>query len=227
MFFRDDHRPSIRPKCFLAAVLTLSLAASADILFGNRMDWLPWHNSYRRDGEVLRDGLLLACLAIYVVRIYFTLFVFFRRILMWREALIVSSIMPWCVLYAAQAARQSDPVGLMEVAGLLLYAAGSYVNSAGEYARFRFKSDPANAGRLYTGGLFARVRHVNYLGDILLFSGIALVAHQLILLLIPWIMALLFLLVLAPLKERYLRAKYGEEFESYAARSKMLIPYVI
>ncbi len=227
MFFRDDHQPSIWPKLFLATLLTLALAASADILFGSRIDELPWSNPYRREGDFLRDGLLLACLAVYVVRVYATLFVFFRRILMWREALIVSSVMPWCLLLIAQAARPTDPVGWTEVAGIALYVAGSYLNSAGEYARHRFKSDPANRGRLYTEGLSARVRHVNYLGDVLLFSGLALVAHAFILLLIPWFMALLFLLVLAPLKERYLHAKYGEQFGAYAARSKMLIPYVI
>ena len=84
-----------------------------------------------------------------------------------------------------------------------------------------------NAGRLYTEGLFAHVRHINYSGDVLLFSGIAMVAHHYELFWIPFGMASFFLLWLAPLKERYLRTKYGQEFEVYAARTKMLIPLVV
>ena len=83
------------------------------------------------------------------------------------------------------------------------------------------------AGRLYTEGLFAHVRHINYSGDVLLFSGIALVAHHYELLWIPLGMAFGFLFWLVPLKESYLRTKYGQEFEDYAARTKMLIPLIV
>ena len=228
MFFRDIHQRSIGPKSLISIALALAILVSADILFGNRLGLTLWHNPYRTNGDFVRDSLMLVCLAIYVLRTLVTLFVFFRRILYWREALLVANTMPWCLVYfAAYGGRQLEPIGVFEVFGVALFALGSYLNSAGEFARYRWKQDPTNAGRLYTKGLFTYVRHINYTGDILLFSGIALVAHQFGLLLIPLAMAFLFLLVLAPLKERYLSAKYGLAFEDYAARSKMLIPMVV
>ena len=39
---------------------------------------------------------------------------------------------------------------------------------------WRWKQQPANAGHLYVGGLFAFARHINYFGEILTFLGWAL-----------------------------------------------------
>jgi protein-S-isoprenylcysteine O-methyltransferase Ste14 len=54
--------------------------------------------------------------------------------------------------------------------------------------------------------------------------GLTAVAHQFILLVIPMSMALIFAAILIPLKEQYLRKKYGIEFERYRYRTKKLIP---
>ncbi len=227
MFFRDSHAKSLWPKCLVFAALTLSILVSADILFGNRLELALWNNPYRTDGDLIRDGMLLACFVIYLCRVYVTVFVFFRRIMFWREALAITNLMPWCfVAIAYYGGLQSAPIGSIEVGGAVLFLCGSYLNSAGEYGRYQWKMDPTNAGHLYTKGLFAHVRHINYLGDVLLFSGIALVARQFGLLVIPLSMAFIFLFVLIPLKERYLSVKYGEEFKEYAAKSKMLFPMV-
>jgi protein-S-isoprenylcysteine O-methyltransferase Ste14 len=228
MFFRDIQQRSTWPKCLVSAALVLAVLVSADILFGNRLGLALWNNPYRGNGDLVRDSMVMACLVIYLVRVMVSLFMFFRRILYWREALFIANVMPWCLVYFAfYGAEQTEPVGLTEGIGAVLFVLGSYLSSAGEYARHRWKQEPSNAGRLYTGGLFSSVRHINYSGDVVLFSGIALVAHQFGLLLIPAAMAFIFLLVLAPLKERYLSAKYGQEFDDYAARTKMLIPLVV
>jgi hypothetical protein len=44
-------------------------------------------------------------------------------------------------------------------------------NGLSELQRYRWKRQPQNAGRLYTGGLFAYARHINYFGDQELFTG--------------------------------------------------------
>ncbi|MDP6345938.1 MAG: DUF1295 domain-containing protein [Alphaproteobacteria bacterium] len=212
----------------MAVALAASLMASVDVLFGERLGVAFGQHPYRTDGDLVRGGILLVCLAIYVMRVFATLFVFYRRVMYWREALLIANLMPWflvCIAYYG--GRQTGPIGLLEAIGLAIYLLGSYLNSAGEYARHKWKLAPANAGRLYTSGLFTAIRHVNYTGDILLFSGLALVAHQFGLLVIPLGMAFFFLFVLIPLKERYLSGKYGREFEAYAARTKMLIPKVL
>ncbi|MGD8664475.1 MAG: hypothetical protein PVI58_00685, partial [Desulfobacterales bacterium] len=66
----------------------------------------------------------------------------------------------------------------------------------------------------------------NYFGDIVLFAGLATVAHQIQLLIIPIAMALFFMAILIPLKENYLKDKYGNEYKRYAANTKMLIPFI-
>ena len=39
-------------------------------------------------------------------------------------------------------------------------------------------------------------------------------------------MAFIFIVILIPLKENYLREKYGDEFVSYASNTKKLIPLI-
>lgn len=228
MIFRDIHQKSTGQKCFIAIALVLSFLVSVDILVGNRLGLGLWDNPYRTDGDFVRAMMLLACLAIYLLRLAATLLVFYRRIMYWREALVVANIMPWCLVCVAYyGGLQTEPIGSVEVIGVALYLSGSYLNSASEFARHKWKLNPINTGHLYTGGLFAHVRHINYTGDVLLFTGIAFVAHQFGLLAIPLSMALLFLLLLVPLKERYLRDKYGEEFADYVSKTKMMIPLVV
>ncbi|NNK85005.1 MAG: DUF1295 domain-containing protein, partial [Desulfobacterales bacterium] len=78
----------------------------------------------------------------------------------------------------------------------------------------------------YTGGLFKYTRHTNYFGDIVLFAGLATVAHQIQLLIIPFAMASFFIIIIIPLKENYLKDKYGNEYICYATNTKMLIPFI-
>jgi protein-S-isoprenylcysteine O-methyltransferase Ste14 len=45
--------------------------------------------------------------------------------------------------------------------------------------------------------------------------------------LIPISMAFTFIIVLIPLKENYLKDKYGKEYINYANKTKMLIPFIL
>jgi len=83
-------------------------------------------------------------------------------------------------------------VGVVEIIGILLYLSGSYINTHSEYSRHVWKLKEENKGRLYTEGLFSLTMHINYFGDIVLFTGLALVTHSLRMLIIPLIMALNF-----------------------------------
>jgi steroid 5-alpha reductase family enzyme len=60
--------------------------------------------------------------------------------------------------------------------GLALFLAGFALEVTADRQLARFKADPANAGQVFTRGLFARVRHPNYLGEIVLWSGLGLMA---------------------------------------------------
>ena len=132
------------------------------------------------------------------------------------------------VLYAfARAGGNNKQVaGIVELIGILLFVSGSYINTQSEYSRHVWKLKAENRGRLYTKGLFRLSMHINYFGDIVLFTGIALVTHRLSMLVIPLIMALNFVLFIIPALDRYLEKKYKDEFKDYAKKTRKLIPLI-
>jgi len=143
------------------------------------------------------------------------------------EALPISFLMSlvlFWIIYTGGIKAQS--LNILDLVGLVLYLTGSFINTVSELTRHKWKSRPENQGHLYTGGLFKRVRHINYFGDIVLFAGLALIAQDPGLLFIPLFMALNFVLILIPAKEAHLKEKYGEAFEPYSKRSKKFIPLI-
>jgi steroid 5-alpha reductase family enzyme len=59
------------------------------------------------------------------------------------------------------------------VVGVLSYLIGQGLETVSEIQRKNFKSDPANKGKAYTGGLWKYARHVNYTGYSLWRAGYA------------------------------------------------------
>jgi protein-S-isoprenylcysteine O-methyltransferase Ste14 len=180
-----------------------------------------------RPGDPGRRAALLACAAVYIARAAHTLFVYVKRVVPWWEAAWGGSIIG-CVLFffLLGGLRHARPLGWIDAAGLLLYAAGSYLGTASEQARHAWKARPENRGRLYTEGLFRLSRHVNYFGDLLVFGGFGLLTRQPWTLVVPLAMALNFALVIVPAHDAYLAARYGSEFDAYARRTTRLIPFV-
>jgi protein-S-isoprenylcysteine O-methyltransferase Ste14 len=83
-----------------------------------------------------------------------------------------------------------------------------------------------NKGRLYTKRLFRYAMHINYFGDIVLFTGFAMITHRFSMLVIPAIMTLNFVFNIIPSLDRYLEKKWGAEFRDYAQKTKKLIPRI-
>ena len=120
--------------------------------------------------------------------------------------------------------RAPQPLGLVDLAGLLLYIAGSYIGTVSETARHTWTARPEIRGHLYTDGLFGYSRHINYFGDLLLFARWAVLTRRMWTGVVPLAMALNFALVIIPAHDAYLAARYGAEFDRYARRAKKLIP---
>ena len=227
MIFKNIHEKSYLPKMFIAAAILGSIYVSGYLMFTSADNILPLFKPYKLNGDPVRNILILSCMSIYFLRLLFTLFVFFQRKLYWGEAIVIANIMPWIFPYIAyKSGDYTGTIGWMELIGIILFLTGSFLNTASEYFRFSWKQKKENAGHLYTGGLFKYARHINYFGDIVLFGGLAIVAHQIQLLIIPISMAFVFVVILIPLKESYLKDKYGNEYISYAANTKMLIPLI-
>jgi protein-S-isoprenylcysteine O-methyltransferase Ste14 len=227
MFFQDRHELSLAPKSVFLGAILATLVAAWGMMYAPTGSLPEFLQPYLLRGDHLRRGLVLFCLVLYSLRVAATTLIFLQRKLIWTEALIITFLMPFALLGFARAGGSNpSPLGFLEITGVVLFLAGSAINTLSEHQRRRFKSEPVNGGRLYTQGLFGYARHINYLGDTILFSGLALVTGRMIMLVIPLVMTLNFILVLIPRKEAYLERKYGEGFREYRKRIKRFIPYV-
>ena len=215
-------------KLFLLAAHLLTLAFAWWLLFANGIaqaghaigtSWAA--------GDPLRRALLLAAAAVYFLRLRFTTFVFLKRMMTWSEA---STIAVWLLVitlvYAIAGGIVTASIGPLGWAGIALYLVGSAINSGSEYQRMLWKRDPRHHGHLYTEGLFSLSMHVNYFGDLVLFTGWSLIAGNPWTLLVPAAMFAGFAFANIPMLDRYLARRYGAEFTEWQARTARLIPFV-
>jgi steroid 5-alpha reductase family enzyme len=87
----------------------------------------------------------------------------------------------WVLLTAAAALAVITgggrvPLGAIGIAGIVVWAGGMLIEIIADRQKSAFKADPDNAGRFISTGLWAWSRHPNYFGEILLWTGMAIVA---------------------------------------------------
>lgn len=68
--------------------------------------------------------------------------------------------------------------------------------------------------------------HINYFGDVVLFTGWALLTATIWTLGLPLLMLLMFIFMHIPPLDEYLAERYGDEFKAYQSKTKRLIPFV-
>lgn len=71
-------------------------------------------------------------------------------------------------------ARTGPALGLLDAAGVALFALGLAFEAVADLQLARFKADPANRGRVMDRGLWRLTRHPNYFGDATLWWGLGL-----------------------------------------------------
>jgi steroid 5-alpha reductase family enzyme len=79
------------------------------------------------------------------------------------------------VLQVGQLATMPDSLTWLDIAGFIVWAIGFVFESLGDWQLARFKSDPANKGRVMDRGLWAYSRHPNYFGEFLTWWGFYLI----------------------------------------------------
>lgn len=79
-------------------------------------------------------------------------------------------------LLAAQYYAASLTLTLLDYLAVLVWAIGFYFEAAGDWQLARFKSNPANKGKLLTEGVWRYSRHPNYFGDAAQWWGFYLLA---------------------------------------------------
>jgi protein-S-isoprenylcysteine O-methyltransferase Ste14 len=227
MIFIDSYDSSFLKKSLFSGCIIITLLVTLWLLFAEYVTSNTWLREYQLYGDPLRRILLASCLIIYVIRLQVTVWIFQKRKWTWSETITITFLMPFVLYTFARIGGGSKQVlGAVEIIGILLYLSGSYINTHSEYYRNAWKSKEENKGRLYTQGLFSLAMHINYLGDILLFTGLAMITHSLSMFVIPLIMALNFVFFIIPSLDRYLEKKYMAEFKDYSKKTKKLIPMI-
>lgn len=208
-----DAEVSRSPRLVMALAHVLGVSVAAHLLL--------------KDGVSTRAVVVLGCGVVYLGRYLLTSFYILKRGVGWSEAAQVGPFLfAIQALFGYLASRRTAPLGWLDGIALALYVSGSCLNTGAELQRKRWKADPAHAGHLYRGGLFSLSMHVNYFGDVLLFTGFALVTKSAWALLVPLLMAVMFVFVHIPMLDSYLARRYPEEFAEWARDSKRLIPFV-
>jgi protein-S-isoprenylcysteine O-methyltransferase Ste14 len=102
-----------------------------------------------------------------------------------------------------------------------LFIFGSLINATADVQKMTAKAMGAG---LVADGIWRKVRHVNYLGDLLRYLSFAVVAGLAWAYVVPALVLLLYLQRIGQ-KERQMGAKY-EEFAAYQGRSTRLVPWL-
>jgi steroid 5-alpha reductase family enzyme len=135
-------------------------------------------------------------------------------------------------LVAITSSHRKD-LDLFAIIGLLVWALGFTLEVVADSQKSRFSANPKNKGRFIQTGLWARSRHPNYFGEIMIWIGIAIIAlpvlqgWQWVALISPVFVTLLITRVSGvPLLERKADQKWGgqEDYEAYKKRTPVLIP---
>jgi steroid 5-alpha reductase family enzyme len=83
----------------------------------------------------------------------------------------------WVVSLPVQAsAPQGARLGVLDWIGAAVWAVGIGFEAVGDHQLSRFKSDPANHGKVMDRGLWRYTRHPNYFGDFTVCWGLYLIA---------------------------------------------------
>ena len=144
----------------------------------------------------------------------------------------------WVLLTAAAALAiitggVREPLGLIGIVGIALWAVGFLIEIVADRQKSNFRKDPNNAGKFINVGLWAWSRHPNYFGEIVLWTGMAIVAlpvlqgWQWATLISPVFVTLLLTRVSGiPMLAEKANKRWGgqDDFEEYMRKTPVLIP---
>lgn len=217
------------PRTTCTALHAIMVAGAAWIYFGGGTEFISsLFGQTNPDPGDLGRRIVLMCFAVFVfIRITVTFFFLLKRRFPWSEFWgVTTALFAYQIVFAVLAVGETQPLGVLDLAAIILFLFGSYLNTGSELQRKKFKQNPRNRGKLYTEGLFRYARHINYFGDFLWVASWAFVTRDLWALTIPMLLALGFIFGFIPPLTKHLRAKYGKDFDDWEKRTKAFIPFV-
>lgn len=143
----------------------------------------------------------------------------------------------WVLLTAACALAiitggNREPLGIIGYIGIAVWIIGMLIEIIADRQKSAFRADPANEGRFINTGLWSWSRHPNYFGEIVLWTGMAIIAipvlqgWQWATLISPLFVFLLLTRVSGvPLLEAAADERWGgqEDYEEYKRATSVLV----
>lgn len=129
----------------------------------------------------------------------------------------------------------APPLGIWDGIGLMVWIMGFGIEVMADSQKTAFNANPENEGRWIDEGLWSRSRHPNYLGEIMLWTGIAIFGVACFdgLEMVAWISPVFVYLLLTkvsgiPLLDRRSLAKWGDnpEYQNYRENTPALFPHL-
>ena len=127
-----------------------------------------------------------------------------------------------------------EPIGVFFVVGALFWLLGFGFEVIADRQKKHFSEQPENKGRFITQGLWSVSRHPNYFGEIILWTGIAIISlpflsgWQFVTLVSPVFVFLLLTRISGlPFLEEKAEKKWGEDkdYIEYKKRTPILVPF--
>ena len=85
-----------------------------------------------------------------------------------------------CSMCALTAISSSDGVVINQIfyVGLITFLVGLSIEILADYQKTQFRKDPKNKDKFISSGLWARSKHPNYVGEITLWLGVAIISFS-------------------------------------------------
>ncbi|MEM6318105.1 MAG: DUF1295 domain-containing protein, partial [Bacteroidota bacterium] len=124
-------------------------------------------------------------------------------------------------------------IGVIAIFGSIVWLIGFIIEVVADQQKTQFRKNPDNKEKFIKSGLWARSRHPNYFGEIVLWIGVTIIAvpvlqgWQWVALISPIFVTLLLTKVSGvPMLEAKAKKKWGgqEDFEKYKKETPVLIP---
>lgn len=161
------------------------------------------------------------------LRLAFMMFYLLKRKIPWEESISVPfAFALYYIGFTLFVLPVNRPINWIDYVAIWIFIEGCFINTASELLRDIWKRKPENKGKLYTHGFFKYSMHVNYFGDLLWVTAYALITRNWYSVSIPVFLFIFFIFFNIPKLDKYLKEKYGKDFDDYAGRSKKLIPFI-
>lgn len=224
----EQKSKSIPQKIVIHFIEILLLGLSYWILFQNGGNWVEEHIGISNAGTTSDRRIIIFVFHIVIfLRLAYMMIFLLKRRIPWEESVSVPlAFAVYFIGFSLFVLPVSKPIDIVDYFAIAIFILGCILNTGGEILRSQWKKRPENKGKIYTGGFFAYSRHINYFGDLVWVSAYAILTGNSWSVTIPIFLFCFFAFYNAPKLDSYLKEKYGVDYERYARKTKMLLPFI-